>query len=182
MMSGRALVYTPTGFYTFDVNNPATTIVKANKVLIFNSDENKYEDLDPTKYRSLTPVAYIYKDRMYVDFAPVKEDINTANLKFVMQDGVRTNFVYDGKNLIYLETSGESGYYDKNNKSISLSRYMVANVDIATLHVISENMLIDKNWIYFIDTQMVGSTLQTIQIKELGFDVKIFAPAAELMK
>ena len=92
-----------------------------------------------------------------------------------MHEGVRTNFVYDGENLIYLNGSGIKSEGEGSARQISMSRYMASGVDLATLHALTENMLIDKNNIY------IGQhELQTIPIKKLGFGVKVFASVAEM--
>lgn len=179
VMIDRTLVHTPDGFYTFDIDNPAETIVKADKVFIFNYDRKKYEELEPAKYRFLSADMYIYKERLHTHFAPVEEDINTSALKFVATDGVKTNFFYDGKSLIHngSERTGISYRGEGSKMRILLSESMAAGVDITTLRVVSKNMLIDKNNIY---TIIAGGYLQTVPVKELGFSVKVFAPAAEL--
>ena len=169
MENNRTLVKTPNGFYSF-LGTFAHTVEKIGKVFIFNFDTKEYEELDASQYRYVSRYFRIYKNRVYgSDDLPIKEPIDAENLHFITHHGKRTNYMTDGKLLIYKWGSGITEGEGINKMQILGEQHAISGVDFSTLKVITEDILIDKNNIYNGD-----GGIGIIPIKALNLDVKIF--------
>lgn len=163
------LVKTPNGFYTFSTRG--RFLQKINQVFIFNFDTQEYEELDVSQYRYLSRTFKIYKNRLYgTDGYTVEESVDVENLHFITLRNVKTNYLTDGKSLIYTR-SGSTRTRGKDGKTMQvLGEQIISGVDFPTLKVVTADVLIDKNNIYNGKYDGIG----VIPIKALGLDVKIF--------
>ena len=166
------LVKTPNGFYIFKEGN-GSTLQKMNQVFIFNFDTKQYEELDASQYRYLSYELRIYKNRVYgFDGLPVKEPIDAENLHFITHHDVETNYLTDGKLLIYI---GKMGGYTLEGEGVNTMQILekqriISGVDFSTLKVINKDILTDKEHIYNGNFDGIG----IIPIKALKLNVKIF--------
>ena len=169
------LIKTPNGFYAKPLHFNLATIQKVKHVFFFNFDTKEYEELDASQYRHVSHEFRIYKNRLYgLDGLPVKEPIETENLRLIMHHDVKTNYLTDGKLLISVKTGYWGGTYIQGKGSNAmrvLDTHIICGVDFSTLKVVTADILIDKNNIYS-STQDDG--IQVIPIKSLHFKMRIF--------
>jgi len=169
--NNRTLVKTPNGFYTFLGTLPHT-VEKIGKVFIFNFDTKEYEELDASHYRYISNRFRIYKNRIYdYDGVPITNPIDAENLHFITHHGKRTNYMTDGKLLIYARAGVATVEGEGSNKTRALlDKQIISGVDFSTLKVITQDILIDNENIYNGNFDGIG----IIPIKALKFNVKIF--------
>jgi hypothetical protein len=167
----HVLIKTPAGFYLFDEGD-AESLTKVNKVFWRNFDTKKYEELEADKYRPVGEFLTVYKNRVYsYDCMPVKEEIDGQSLRFLTQHDEKSNYVTDGKLLIYVGEGGGYSYDDSSGEAVAiLGERLATGVDFPTLKIITADILIDKSYIYSGN----NSGITVIPINELGLDIRIF--------
>jgi hypothetical protein len=112
----------------------------------------------------------VYKNRVYLEECmPVEEEIDIPNLRFLTHHDENSNYLTDGKALIYIGERHSLSFDNKNGEAIAIlgERMIKDVVDLPTLKVVSADVLIDKNNIY--NGNSYGITV--IPIKELGMEV-----------
>jgi hypothetical protein len=88
-------------------------------------------------------------------FIPILEPFDVANLRtIVSKSGFETYYITDGKQVIYGGSGGGKqgsvSYLKQNGKEyVSVKELMIEGVDFATLRVLGEDMLADKNALYY---------------------------------
>ena len=164
------LIKTPDGFYIFRESN-GSALQKINQVFIFNFDTKEYEELDASQYRYFSDALRIYKNRVYGDDGlPVKEPIDAENLHCITHHDVKTNYLTDGKLLIYTGRMGGFTMEGEGSNTMQvLGKRIISGVDFSTLKVVTKDILIDKEYIYNGDSDGIGA----IPIKALNLNVKI---------
>jgi hypothetical protein len=169
-IQSHVLIKTPDGFYIFDEGN-GSTLQKIDQVFIFNFDTKKYEELDTNQYRYVAENLRIYKNRVYgYDGLPIMEPIDAQHLHFITHHDVKTDYLTDGKSLIYIGNMGGITMTGRGNETMQvLDERIISGVDFSTLKVITANILIDKEYIY-----NGNDGIGVIPIKALQLDVKIF--------
>jgi len=140
-----------------------------NRMYIYNNKTKKREPFDYKKYKYLGENLYVYDGTLYANGAmPVIESFEVDNLHIIQDDNIVSNFVTDGKRLLCnavsgsIKSSGETGHIYKDE-------FITDIVDFETLEIISPNLLIDKNNIYW-----GQGTLNIIPRKELGIKIEVY--------
>ncbi len=103
-----------------------------DKVMINTGNNYDYEELDIDSYRHISGDLYIYKGVLYRNLCQRIDgykDLDLSNLHPLMHNGTSTEYYTDGKSLLY-------------------QNHIIKNVDLASLKVITERMLIDNHNIY----------------------------------
>ena len=165
--SGGRLYHSGNDFFVVRRESSQTkpVVVKIDSALIHNFDTQQYEPLEINQYRHLTRDTYIYKNHLYNYGQPILNDINLNELEFIKGHSHRTNFLWDGKTLLHIRTF--NGFDKTDDGYLIFRKPLVQNVDIETLKVIGEDLLLDKNNIYSANHD--GITV--IPMRELGLSI-----------
>ncbi len=94
---------------------------------------------------------YVLNDVFYYEEKPIYEKYDVQNLKTIVStDGFATDYITDGKKVIF---GGEKGGYSfqtiEGEDYVVTEDWMVDGVDFSSLKVLGENILMDKNALYY---------------------------------
>ena len=172
------LYKTSTGFY---LNNPDYYATVINEVKIWNPKKKAYENLDMAQYHYVHDTVYFYKGNLYGHASKLlQRNFNIEALK-VLQT-YNSYYIADDKRIIDFEQSkdinleklsvlkmpdGEPTKYLTDGKSLIYEKQLIKNFENNEVHVINEELIITKNYIY--------SKGNTITRKELAIPI-VFLP------
>lgn len=121
-------------------------------------DINTYKPniVNRLKYRKdseLTEGFFVKDNTFYFLDKPILELFDIPNLRtIVSESGFESNYITDGKQVIFGGGKGGSSSTQKNGKRyIVAERWIVNRVDIPSLRVLGRNLLADKNALYYCD-------------------------------
>ena len=171
-MSGSShyLIKTPSGFYGVN-RNKVSQVVKYDNVMIYNIEKDGYEPIEVEHFRRLTTNYHIYKNQMYDSRShPVETaELDIQKLQAIHLNGRATNFYTDGTFLIGGYNLGRMTIEKRGKQEWRKFENLFRDVDWESLQVVSENVMVDKDNIY----QVNSSLLEIIPIKDLGLDVRV---------
>ena len=119
-------------------------------------DKNKHilhmeKRLQYRKDNELTEGFRVRGNTFYFDNIPILEPFDVSNLRTVVsKSGFETNYITDGKQVVF--GGGKGGYSStkKNGKEYVLAeRWMIEGVDLLSLRVLGRDLLADKNALYY---------------------------------
>ena len=166
-----SLIKTPLHFYGLTGSSSELKAVIFDKVMIYNADTQRYEEIDVDQFRQVTTNFYIYKNRMYyTNSHPFETSIDIHKLSPLTHYGKATEFYSDGKYLFGGYNLGHKETYEKSGQTwYKFKNTPFEDVDWESLQIVNRKILVDKNNIY----KEEGSLMQIIPIKDLGLDVKV---------
>lgn len=175
--SNTCLIRDNEGYLLIDTKNglnpTAWKITRYEDVQIFNFETKEYESLDINRYRFVGNELYVYKDILYSNnCSPVveRDEIDVDRLVPFYYEGKKTEYYTDGKVLLY--HGNRTGYKSTGNEysEIYYENRIVRNVDFSTLKAISQDIMIDKDYIYNGSYEGV----EVIPIKKLGLRIVMY--------
>lgn len=142
------LVHAKTGFYLLNAYHPAQNL-HYDQVFIYDPLKQAYEPLNVENFREVDNQYYVYKNKLYGYTAPSFSDEPRFNFNNIQRLSY-SNYYSDGKQVFYhnpQDIKYTPERYNWQYKPISTDR-IIEGVDLASLQVINENMLIDDARIY----------------------------------
>lgn len=145
------LFKTDQDYISVNYHNGEKEIKHFKQLNIYNVTKNTYEPFEIKRYRQVDEDFYIYKGALYGYGAPTFSHdprINYAKLQRISY----SNYYTDGKYMFYNSQTDRYRYapnYARTFEPIN-PNMIINNVDFATLEIVNENLLIDKNRIYTI--------------------------------
>ena len=160
------IVKKPDGYYVFEQNDDES-VEKIHKVFIFNYDTRCYEELEIDQFRELTSELYIYKNRIYNSSGySMETELDIDNLKVITHRNEKTEYITDGKKLIYTSGGLQIGKNDMLFKFAGDVNEVGEGIDFESLKVVTKDILIDKNYIYIEEN--------IIALNKLGIEIDVF--------
>lgn len=103
-----------------------------------------------TKRIELVESFYVENGKFYLSYFPVLENFEVPNLHtIVSKSGYKTNFVSDGKQVVFCGGTGIRIKTKDNKEYATIKDIILEGVDIPSLQVLGKDLLADKNAIYF---------------------------------
>lgn len=160
-----SLIKTTNGFYGVTGSSLTLKATKLDGVMIYNFDLGDYELIDVSQFKRVTTNFYIYKNRLYYSGGyPVITNIDFNKLEPIKLNGQKTEFYTDGNALFAGYNLGKLERVGGGNSTQITLAPIYERVDWASLHIINNRILADKNNIYISDGNV-------IRIRELEINV-----------
>lgn len=172
------LFYTDNGFYLINARSKPIHYT-SGQVQIYNQITRAYEPLEIEHFREIDEYFYTYKNALYGYEVPVFH--NSSNINYDQLQRIAYSYFYtDGRIVFYNADSRikiPSLDYAREFHPIAPG-LIIEGVDLDSVQVINEYMLIDAKNIYtiaqvYIDQQS-QYRIQTISRGQLGFEVLVF--------
>jgi hypothetical protein len=146
----RKCVFTDGEFLYNIIDEKVTKMGVYDKRAYFTYYEKKQES-NSLERKELGENFYVEKGKFYFKDFEVLESFDVDNLQIIKSDsGYTTNFATDGKQVFYCgSTSGYTSIEKNDTSYVVVKRFMLDEVDLASLRVLGRNLLADKNAIYY---------------------------------
>ena len=117
----------------------------------YYDDEVEEEGIPVINTQGRKALFYVHKNTFYFERNPILEPFDVPNLRaIVSKDGFETDYITDGKQVLYGGQKGGFSYTEKNEKKYVIAKkWMIEGVDLPSLRVLGKNILADKNALYF---------------------------------
>jgi len=134
-------------------------------------DKNKHElniekRLKYRKDNELTEGFSVKGNSFYFKNTPILEPFDVPNLRTVVsKSGFETNYITDGKQVVF--GGGKGGYSstkDNGKEYVLAKRWMIEGVDLPSLCVLGRNLLADKNALYYCENVIPFAELKELKI------------------
>lgn len=134
-------------------------------------DKNTYKlDIEKRQeYRKdneLTEGFSVKGNTFYFYDSPILESFDIPNLRtIVSKGGVETNYMTDGKQVIFGGGKGGYSITEKNGKEYVLAeKWIIKDVDLPSLRVLGRDLLVDKNALYYCENVIPFNKLNGFKI------------------
>lgn len=118
------------------------------------------------KDNELTEKFSVKDNIFYFENIPILESFDVPNLRtIVSKDGVETNYMTDGKQVIF--GGGKTGYSftEKNGKEyVVAEKWIIKDVDLSSLRILGRDLLADKNALYYCENVIPFNKLNGFKI------------------
>lgn len=133
--------------------------------------ENPKESASSPNQKQLAESFYVKNHKFYSYDHEVLEPFDADSLHTIIsKNGYKTNFITDGKQLLYSGSLGGYRSTTKNGKEFVITKDLLLNdVDFPSLKVLGRDLLSDKNAIYFRNHKVPFDKLNSFKfiIKEM---------------
>jgi hypothetical protein len=143
------VVKTSDGYYFLKPGMPASEPQRIKQVLVFNVDKKRYQKFDFSQFKSITNNVFVYKDHVFFDYLPLKYSLDTKQLSCLTKNGIKANYITDGKTMINLGSLiGYSSVKVSDIDRVIFPHRVVTGFDESKIQVVNKDVLIDDHYIY----------------------------------